>query len=166
MTQPMLNVILNPPKDHLLFDPYANNLLWFDVDVGGGNDVLLRLHQRFACRALAVYSGRNRNVMVLNDKWVVKLPRSWDGIADNDWEGSVRNSPEHIGSEFHVQYARTRMAYFEEIPVVFMERVEPLTGDDIRARFGHEPDWVMSVDGGQVGVNPHGRLVAYDYGLR
>jgi len=41
-----------------------------------------------------------------------------------------------------------------------------MTGEAIVARFGVEPDWVMSVDGGQVGVNRYGRLVAYDYGVK
>jgi hypothetical protein len=97
---------------------------------------------------------------------VVKLPRNFDGCTDNDWEGSVSNAPESRNDPLHVQYPKTKLVYVDDIPVVFMERIESLTSRAIEERFGHEPAWVFSVDGGQVGVNRHGRLVAYDYGLR
>lgn len=98
--------------------------------------------------------------------YVVKIPRNWDGVADNDWEGSVSNCEEYPQSDYQVQYARTRMIYFMDIPVVFMEHVLDSSSEEIRNKLGREPDWVWSVDGGQVGFNKQGRLVAYDYGIR
>jgi hypothetical protein len=164
-----LRVVLNPTATDALNHPYANQdrkgepvLLWVEEP----SQALVALHLRYARRAVAAYSGRNRNVFVLGQRLVVKLPRSLEGYADNDWEGSVSNAPESLNHPEHVQYPKTRLAYVDGIPVVFMERIEALTGRAIEARFGQEPDWVASVDGGQVGVNRHGRLVAYDYGLR
>lgn len=52
------------------------------------------------------------------------------------------------------------------IPVVFTEKVDDMSFADIKKMFGRVPDWVSSVDCGQVGVNRKGKLVAYDYGIR
>ena len=126
---------------------------------------LWRLYERYMRRCRDYVIGRNRIVFMFAT-YVVKLPWTFDGIADNDWEGSVSNDPDEPYSDWQVQYARTRIHYEGEIPVVFMERVRPLLGKDIVARFGYEPEWVSSVDCGQVGLNRAGRLVAYDYGCR
>lgn len=122
------------------------------------------LHQRYEKRCLLVHGGRNRNVFDLG-KYVVKIPKNLAGFGDNDWEGSVSNSPESLGHDDYVQYPRTRLAYYKEVPIVFMEKVEPVTAKEIVRRLGYEPDWVNSVDCGQVGFNRKGRLLAYDYGL-
>ncbi|WP_461515582.1 hypothetical protein [Ralstonia sp. 121560039-2] len=155
------SIIINPTDEQALADPYGT-FVYVDEDVDG---VLMGLHERFARRAIAAWAGRTRNVFQLRDGYVVKLPKNFLGIKDNDWEGSVLNAPGSVGSEWHVQYPRTRMATFDEVPVVFMEFVKPLSSQEVVSRFGHEPEWVMSVDGGQVGVNRAGRLVAYDYGV-
>lgn len=123
---------------------------------------LYTLRERFSSRAEAIYCGRNREVFVMHS-YVVKIPRNYDGIADNHWEGSVSNSVEYPQSDWQVQYARTRIAVVHDIPVVFMERLEE---GSIVERLGREPNWVGCVDGGQVGFNKQGRLLAYDYGIR
>lgn len=121
--------------------------------------------KRFRDRALEVHCGRNREVFVFRG-YVVKVPLNLNGIADNDWEGSVSNSEEYPQSDWQVQYARTRMVYVKDIPVVFMEKLEDVTSKEIVRRLGREPNWTGCVDGGQVGFNKHGRLLAYDYGIR
>lgn len=123
---------------------------------------LKSLHERYAKRALYCAEGRNRNTFVF-DSYVVKLPKTLDGIVDNDWEGSISNSAESFNKPEYVQYPRTRLAFSRDgIPVCIMERVEipPWPGYDAY------PDWVGSVDCGQVGYTKAGRLVAYDYGPR
>lgn len=157
----MNSVILNPTDAQMLADPYGQ-FLWIDEDVDGA---LLRLHQRYMKRAVAAFGGRNRNVFSMPGGYVVKLPRNLDGIIDNDWEGSVSNTPESLNDPDYEQYPKTRMVYQGDVPVVFMEFILALTSEEIVARFGSEPDWVWSIDGGQVGVNKNGRLVAFDYGL-
>lgn len=127
-----------------------------------GLAVITALHDRYAGRCLQVFMGRNRNVFDMGN-YVVKIPKNLDGFADNDWEGSISNAnddPEEI------RYARTRMVEVSEVPVVFMERVEHASTAETIARLGFEPDWVGSVDCGQVGFTRDGRLVAYDYGVR
>lgn len=124
---------------------------------------LWALYERFLPRCRDYLIGRNRIAFMFNT-YVVKLPWSDDGFGDNDWEGSVSNDPTSPDNEWNIQYARTRLHYEGEIPVLFMERVQPLTTKGIVDRFGAEPEWVMSVDCGQVGINRQGRLVAYDYG--
>ncbi len=108
-----------------------------------------------------VFTGRNRNVFILKNNIVVKIPVNLCGIADNDWEGSISNAnddPEEI------RFARTRLTYYKGVPIVFMEHVTYAGKREIEKRLGYEPDWVMSVDGGQVGFNTKGQLVAFDYG--
>ncbi len=133
-----------------------------DWEAEGCAGVLAHLHRRYAERCLGLSQGRNRNVFLFG-RYVVKLPKNLDGVADNDWEGSVSNAdddPEEI------RYPRTRMVYVHEVPVVFMEYVEPATAKDIEARLGAVPEWVCSVDCHQVGFTRDGRLVAFDYGIR
>ncbi len=126
---------------------------WFGAEIG-------ELFDRFANRCEEFSSGRNRAVFIF-PKYVVKLPTCGDGCADNDWEGSI------CGSEpDKIQYARTRLVYHHDIPIVFMERVEYASTKNMRAKLGHEPEWVHSVDCSQVGWTRKGRLVAYDFGMR
>lgn len=120
---------------------------------------------RFRSRAEAVYCGRNREVFVMRG-YVVKVPLNGDGVADNDWEGSVSNCEEYPQNDYQVQYARTRMVIVDDIPIVFMERLEDVSSEEIIRRLGREPKWCWAVDGGQVGFNKQGRLLAYDYGIR
>lgn len=127
--------------------------------------VLKKLEARYAPRALEILEGRNRRVYVMRT-YVVKVPRNGDGIGDNDWEGSVSNYEQYPQGDYQVQYARTRLMYVDDIPVVLMERVDDISSKEIVQRLGREPRWVWSVDGGQVGFNKRGRLVAYDYGIR
>lgn len=128
-------------------------------------ETLTRLHERYASRAEAVHEGRNRRVYVMRNH-VVKVPMNNDGVADNDWEGSVSNCDQYPQSDYQVQYARTRLIVVDDVPVVLMERVDDVTVAQIVDRLGREPQWVGCVDCGQVGFNRRGRLVAYDYGAR
>lgn len=124
-----------------------------------------RLEARYAPRAIEILEGRNRRVYVMRN-YVVKVPRNGCGVADNDWEGSVSNSAQYPQSDYQVQFARTRMFVIDDVPVVLMERVEEATSKQIVKRLHHEPQWTWQVDGGQVGFNKRGRLVAFDYGIR
>lgn len=127
-----------------------------------GRQALFSLFSRFAHRSKDVHVGRNRTVFDMGT-YVVKIPRALDGFTDNEWEGSVSNGND---DPEEVRYARTRLAYVDEIPVVFMEKVEYASTAQIVSKLGHEPDWVNSVDCGQVGFTRDGRLVAFDYGPR
>ena len=95
----------------------------------------------------------------------MKLPKNLDGCADNEWEGSVSNTEESKGNNDYVQYARTRLGYAKGFPVVFMEFVKHVDWKKCDALLGPN-NWTGSVDGGQVGFNKKGRLVAYDFGVR
>jgi uncharacterized Fe-S cluster-containing radical SAM superfamily protein len=125
-------------------------------------ETLRSLCERYMLRSNnQVFSGRNRNVFILNNNIVVKIPICLDGFIDNDWEGSVSNAdddPEKI------RLARTRLVYYKGVPILFMEYVEYAGKREIVKRLGYEPDWVMSVDSGQVGFNAKNQLVAFDYG--
>lgn len=116
---------------------------------------------RFKKRALQIDEGRNRRVFVFS-KYVIKIPITYNGITDNDWEGSISNTNDDPDE---IRYPRTRLTYWEALPIVLMERVTLVTTAAIKARLGSCPDWVNSVDGGQVGFTRDGRLVAFDYGL-
>lgn len=117
------------------------------------------LFEKYSRRGRFLGAGRNRVVFQVNPKWVVKIPRNSAGFTDNDWEGSVSNSPE--STEDDIQYARTIMVYLEGCPLLFMEYVT-----QAEVKYEELPDWVGFVDCGQVGYNASGKLVAYDYGIR
>lgn len=125
--------------------------------------LIKELHLRFQKKnPLDFHASRNRNVFLFKNH-VVKIPSSPLGMLDNEWEGSVSTSPEYIDDPKWIQYPKTRLFYWKGIPVLFMERLEIGV---VEGKGYHElPDWVMSVDGGQVGYNRQGRLLAYDYGL-
>jgi hypothetical protein len=131
----------------------------------GGCPVINGLLNRYFNKTDKVHGGRNRIAFEF-DTYVVKLPITLNGIADNDWEGSVSNDPDAEPNVWQVQYARTRLYYKGEIPVLFMEKVNYTTREELIDRFGKEPEWVSCVDCGQVGFNKGGKLVAYDYGIR
>lgn len=163
-----VSYIINPDDHDFLRYPCGteeNSRCPVLISLEEPDEDLLELHLRYARRALGIFTGRNRVTFVVNDKIVVKLPRNAAGCADNDWEGSVSNTSESLNDPFWTQYPRTRLAFFKEIPIVFMEKIQPLTTSQIVDLFGQEPDWVAGVDCGQVGINRFGRLVAYDYGV-
>ena len=120
--------------------------------------VLLSLHRRFSYRCEERSVGRTR-VCYLMRTYVIKMPRCLNGMDDNDWEGSVSNLPNP--DEEEIKYARTRLVYYQGIPLLFMERVQIPPGEDYK-KF---PVWIYSVDCQQVGYTKSGKLVAYDYGL-
>ena len=127
-------------------------------------NVVLDLHYRYYIKIKKlgdvetdVQIGRNR-ITYLFSNHVVKIPVDDNGVADNDWEGSLSNG-ESLNDPNEVQYARTRLIYVKDIPIVLMQRVKPAFELNL-------PDWVNSVDCGQVGYTKAGRLVAFDYGIR
>lgn len=123
---------------------------------------MLAMYQRyFDKKPEEISIGRNRCTFIFRT-YVVKLPRSYSGLSDNDWESSISNIDELDTDE--IQYARTRLAQVGDIPVLFMERVEYADWDTLRYMYGNSPAWVNCVDCGQVGFNRAGRLVAFDYG--
>ena len=136
-----------------------------DEDPLDDNEVGLfhQLSVRYSSRCLSIFEGRTRNVFNFG-KYVVKVPKNFYGVIDNEWEGCVSNSEDCDPED--VQYARTRLDYWKGVPVVFMEYVEYASDEQISKRLGYVPEWTMSVDCGQVGFNRKGRLVAYDYGLK
>jgi hypothetical protein len=125
-------------------------------------DALLK---RYFRKTRKVHWGRNRITFEF-PSFVVKLPITLNGITDNDWEGSISNNPNAEPCDWQVQYARTRLYYKGDIPIILMEKVKHATRAALIKRFGKEPKWVACVDCGQVGFNKQGRLVAYDYGIR
>lgn len=110
------------------------------------------------------FDGRNR-VTFIRKSYVIKVPATIDGFADNDWEGSVSNTKESLNNPEEIEYAKSRLVEYKGIPLVFMERVEEAYHHEITSRLGYYPDWVLSVDCQQVGFTKSGRLVAYDFGL-
>lgn len=161
-----MNAVRLKRKDKAQWEATPANVLAHASRVFDGAESILRLYRRYLGKGVPYEVGRTR-ITFLFRTYVVKLPWSHDGFADNDWEGSVSNMPETVGDYEHYQYARTRLAYVGDIPVTFMERVEPARFADVDDFFdGEEPWWIACVDCGQVGFTRKGRLVAYDYGVR
>lgn len=125
----------------------------------------LAVRKRLKEKAIRIHKARTRWVYEFKH-YVIKVPINAEGLRANDWEGSVSNEKRRLKSkrylEYWVQYPRTRLYYFKDIPLVLMELIAPL--DWSKTCYDDQPDWVGSVDCGQVGYTKKGRLVAYDYG--
>jgi hypothetical protein len=103
--------------------------------------------------------GRTRAVFDRGDGYVVKVPINGEGFA--------ANSREVITSEAEDPYTPVADCYHDTVYDVSSEGVsvlvmEKLTFDGVPKSYKDLPDWVMSVDGGQVGYNKKGELVAFD----
>lgn len=97
--------------------------------------------------------GRNRAAF-MSKHCVIKFPLNDNGICDNDWEGSC-SAP---------YLAKGRWIQIDGFTCVIQERLTEIPADE----FSYEslPDWVGSIDGGQVGYDKKNRLKAYDFGIR
>tara|TARA_Y100001963_G_scaffold160243_1_gene269554 strand:+ start:5272 stop:5667 length:396 start_codon:yes stop_codon:yes gene_type:complete len=117
--------------------------------IEGAEDFAQRLTDKYG---KPFCSGRNR-VVWSTGKHVIKVPRCWDGVADNDWEASVSCDI----------YPRTRYLLIPgtEIVICMMQKLNTHAIRYVREL----PSWVNSVDCGQVGMLK-GRILAFDYGYR
>lgn len=101
--------------------------------------------------------GRTRAVFDRGDGYVIKVPMNGEGYAANNAEvinASMEDPYIPVAECWHQEdYSITPKG----VPTLIMEKVE-----HCRADYRNMPDWVMSVDGGQVGYNKKGELVAYD----
>ncbi len=95
--------------------------------------------------------GRNRAVFRRGDH-VFKVPINDCGVTDNSHEAYL--SQRYGKTEGYVPYAKCRMFGL----ILVMEYVDHVGSTKT-------PDWTWSVDGGQVGRNRKGELLAYDFGL-
>lgn len=93
--------------------------------------------------------GRNRITFRMG-MYVLKVPLNGFGLLDNEFEAS---HPSDI-------HARCSLFFCYDLPIVKMEYVRPVTGEESLDL----PDWTEYVDCFQVGYTYDGRLVAYDYG--
>lgn len=103
--------------------------------------------------------GRNRMVFKLKSgNYVLKFSLSFNGEADNDWEGCLVTNKNKIFSEERVRTPKTKWIKYQGFVCVLMEYIKPIEYEkDL-------PVWAKSVDGQQVGTNKKGIALAYDYG--
>lgn len=97
--------------------------------------------------------GHNRIVFLKDDDWVIKCPLNEDGLNDNISEARRYRQ---FGDTDLVKYAECKMFFLNDINCLEMERVYPISKSE-------RPDWADYVDGGQVGKNKDGKILAYDY---
>lgn len=122
------------------------------VEWGELGEKTLALIHKYAQKYGVPDVGRTRAVFTTGDDEVVKVP-----IND---EGAMANGYEHRGYRQENPYtpvAANRYEIHDGVEVLVMERLRIASVD-----YKKMPDWVMSVDGGQVGYNSKGELVAYD----
>jgi len=99
--------------------------------------------------------------------WVVKVPRNLathetGGLGQQAYEISVLKRIAHLPfcPKFWVEYIPTKENF--SIPVIHMEKVVPLTGDE---KVTHLPWWCRYIhDGAQIGWTNKGGIVPYDLG--
>ena len=97
-------------------------------------------------------SGLDRIVFDAS-RWVIKVPRSSWCYGANYTEASYG----HRSCKSDT-LAICRLFHIDSVPVLWMEKVEPVTS------FSNLPDWTNFIDCQQVGYTRKGKLVAYDYG--
>lgn len=88
----------------------------------------------------------------MSKRYVLKFPINDRGEFCNDWEGSV--SADYL--------ARGRWLEIDGFICVMQERLVEADWDG--KKYSDFPDWVGSVDCGQVGYDRKGVLKAYDFG--
>lgn len=93
-------------------------------------------------------SGLTRQVWQREgSKYVVKVPLNENGYYDN------LNEHDRYRSYKSRPFAPCRMLKGGYLLMLYIEHVG----------FSKEADWTWGIDGGQVGLTPAGKLVAYDY---
>lgn len=107
------------------------------------------------CRKGFDFETGSTRITFIGSDFVYKLPKNYSGVRANINEAKYYRSE---GKKFPV--AACRVIYLDEnklLPILMMEKVEPLG-------YGSpKPDWAeYYVDGGQVGINRKGEIVAYD----
>lgn len=96
--------------------------------------------------------GRTRAVFDTQDGFVIKVPYVDEGFYANHSEVVTSNT-----DDAYIPIAKCEHDEKEGVSVLVMEKVAIA-----RADYKNMPDWVYSVDCGQVGYTKDGRLVAYD----
>lgn len=100
--------------------------------------------------------GRHRVVFRYGDR-VVKIPRGEWGLASNSREASISADAEANGGVlFGIAYARCHL-HGTNGALLVMDAVDPVADEDA-------PEWAACIDCKQVGRDPSGRVVAYDFG--
>lgn len=125
-----------------------------------GSGQLLDIHS-FMCKKYGLPKIGTGRVAYISKSVVFKVPIDIDGFRLNDWEASL--SSFQAGTPYEIPLAKSRHLLGVEIPIVVMEKVQELTLKEIESLFGYIPNFVHSVDMGQVGLNKKGKLVAFDY---
>lgn len=121
-------------------------------------NLLLEFDERF--RYLGV--GRNRATFVTGrGRYVIKVPITVEGMNDNYREAQLYDLYSEDPEAYYGAYGRARLHHIMPagIPVLFMEYLDPTT-----LSYDELPNWVKTIDSGQVGWDREGRLKAYDYG--
>jgi hypothetical protein len=123
-----------------------------------GPGPLLELHRYFAAKYGSPKLGTSR-LCYVSRSCVFKVPYTPEGFYLNDAEGSLIGHPCCEAENL----ARTILLYKYDIPIVVMEKIAPLSPQEIRRHYGDIPDWVYAIDMAQVGFGRKGILKAYDY---
>lgn len=123
-----------------------------------GESSLYSLHQVMLTKYGLPHLGTSR-VTYVSKSTVFKVPISPDGFRYNDAEASLV-STDFVDAE---NLANTKLRFFQDIPVLVMENIDPADIQEIKSYFGKIPDWVYAIDMAQVGFSKNGTLKAYDY---
>jgi hypothetical protein len=97
--------------------------------------------------------GMKRATFTVGSRWVVKVPLSWEGVSENCYEA------QHTDPGVPLAACRLHVSIPSGLPLLWMERVDPVTWSRNDPRY---PAWADWVDCGQIGLTTDGRLVAYD----
>lgn len=123
------------------------------------NNIAYKLSKRLQKKYHNVELGRNR-IVFISKFCVFKIPTCNNGCIDNDWESSLSNAD--IIDQEEIYYANTRSIIIDDLLCCVMQKVTPWQYEN----WNEMPDWINSVDGGQVGYSRKGTLMAFDFGLR
>lgn len=124
-------------------------------DVNLINRLALELLAEYEAKYECIGEGRRRKVFVINERLVAKVAKDEWGVVDNYSEARNFSSE---GRDGYIPMAECFLLHVNDLPVVFMERVEP-----VHIPYEEAPSWLGWVDCGQVGYAKDGKLVAYDY---
>lgn len=114
-----------------------------------------------------IYLGRGRNREVYRrGNYVIKVPLNEEGIYDNEHEflNQCREQSRRAGGDEVPRNAMCRIHPGGILVMQYAMFVGPKSDETGYISYEDGPSWMGYVDGGQVGYNRFGQIVAYDYG--
>ena len=133
------------------------------------------LIERLMAKGFKPLGKGSTRVAFVRKNLIIKIPKGIQYFTDTFSEAYVsENSKKGIFTwiydeiERHIKIAKTRLIYIDNIPIIVMEKVIPVSREETESARFEKAEWlthmVNSGDGYQVGRDRKGEVKAFDFG--